>query len=316
MMALRVISRMCFVCSLLLSTTSVAGIKSPVNDFLSSELRVEDKLIVFSVDLNEDGKNEVFISTDAEGRSNAKEGRIWDLYVSTKNGYVKVLTKGGRPPIFKAPESLVRLTNGKLGIVNYQASSSGSGSLGAYYLGGDNLLELLDLGVVVSSPGKFREKYLEVLKPKIIETDVSVVKVERFNLVDVYSENEVSQLASRFDDFESKYTYGRSDSKDPMRFPVLRKSDGALVGYKKYGVFTPIEKTDTQTGNSTDGEVKGGVADVVKERVLKVDDVGLSPSPIELKSNGGGRGKMVGGFLAIAIGLIFLFWFFLKRIRR
>ena len=231
------IQKILLVFCILFSTKSFSEITNPLLDFFSSGLRKEDSLIIAYVDLNEDGVDEVFITTNSRSRDNAKAGQIWDLYVSKdERNFIRATGVDGNVPTFHKPRHFARLNNGQLGFIDYHAGNAASGSLSFYYLDGE-ILRIDELGSIEYGPGEFQTVMKKHLDEKNI-MDVQVnVKSKMMKLSDIYTQKQIDSLASRKDDFLENYTYGRAKDSDPWNFPVIRKSDGVLVGYEKYGVF-------------------------------------------------------------------------------
>jgi len=239
---------MLFILIVFFSPTKVfaVAIQDPIQHFYDNfEIFKDDKVLIYKVDLNEDGRDEIFISTNSPRRNNAKAGIIWELYISKDNGYVHYRETSKIGVAFIAPEAPVRLHNGRLAITHYHASNARSGSLFAYYLDGDNVVKKQKLGEINAEPGEYREKSNNIIKTETVtdqnQTGSSEYKI--FSLQDIYSDSQVKKLKSYQDDFWATHSF-RNDPDTPGKRLVYRKLDGEFVGYLVRGKFEPTQKGD------------------------------------------------------------------------
>jgi len=238
-----------FILIVFFSPTAVFAVitQDPMQNYLKdSPPYKEDKLIVYKADFNEDGRDEVFISTDSKYLNNAKAGRSWSLYISVPSGYIRSYEKSKVSLTFHSPKSLVRLSNGRLGIIHYFASSARAGSVLAYYLDTDNVLQFQKMGEIQAEPGEFDKKYNQALSDKGSTVSAAKTTFKVRKLEEIYTLAQIAGLKSYKDDFYSNH-YIRKDPDDRQAYLVYRKSDNVLVGRKKFGVFIPLEKTEMKS---------------------------------------------------------------------
>ena len=221
-----------------------AKIQNPLLHFYTNyEIFKEDKILLYKVDLNEDGHDEFFISTDSPRRNNSKAGILYELYISEDKNYFHYNDKSTSGISFSAGH-LVRLNNGRLAIIHYHASNARSGSIVAYSLNKNNVVEYTELGNIYAQPGEFQKKYKVLLDSTStpVEKKKYSADFKAYELIKLYSPEQITALKSYKDDFWATHNF-RSDP-DSSNDLVYRKSDGKFVGYLVDSQFVPAKKED------------------------------------------------------------------------
>lgn len=132
------------------------------------------EIIIFEVDLNGDGQNEIFITNDIQLHFRA--GYSWTVYLSIGAGYIKN-TSGDVPSFFHEGVYSGYIDElGKVGLLNYHPGSATDGSLLAYTVD-DGVFTEHHLGNIYPA-GKDKAIYDKYFNKKVVGVKV---KKERFN---------------------------------------------------------------------------------------------------------------------------------------
>lgn len=148
-------------------------VSDPLDDYLSkygpwlTESKAKE-ILVLELDLNNDGRNEILISSDI--RRHFRSGYTWMVYLSEKDGYV--LSNSGISPSF-FPEAVYYGyidELGKVGLLNYHPGSSTDGELVAYSIDEKKLSEH-NLGTI-SPSGTDKELFEKYFDKKVVGVEV------------------------------------------------------------------------------------------------------------------------------------------------
>lgn len=160
-------------------TTWADPVVDPLADYLSKYgpglvYSKAKELISFEIDLNGDGKNEVFITNDT--KRNFRSGYTWKAYISVDDRYIKTPSGGGLSFFYDGIYSGYIDELGKVGLLKYQPGSANDGALVAYTVD-DGVLAEHNLGTIYPS-GKDKALFEKYFNKKIAGLEV---KKQNFN---------------------------------------------------------------------------------------------------------------------------------------
>jgi len=236
-------------------------VDDPVSHFLEQEILIgslykDNQLLKISVDMNEDNKEDIFLSTTSKDRVSGKVTRKWDVYLSVPNGYLvpekNISGSSFRQSIDMPPTpKIVRLeeADNRKVFVNYIPSSARSGTWVVEYISKDNRPVSHVLGSVRKQfiDGEFRDPDSNILIP----TDNLPYKFEGISLDRVLDQTKLIKLKNWGDTFWGKH-YLSTDPSDRSRSLVFDRKTNELVGHKiRFGEFIPINDNKLDYGDST-----------------------------------------------------------------
>jgi len=252
-----------------LSNIAIARfVENPIVDFASHEnLSSNDIVYKIEADLNEDGIDDIFLSSSSSERRAGKAGVSWQEYLSSPGGYTTADVEDIRPGISMPIDGVVykRLVeiNNKMAFVSFFSSGAGKGSIVAFYVDKANRIALFNFGQIniheahgkasdrttfsmLMSEGK-KYKKQTITKESSLTTNANIFFVDT--------------LKQKKDDFYSLHHFV-SDSSGGNRQRVYRKSDNKLVGYLENGlVFVPL----TRLNSNSDQKIKGNNSTIVPQ---------------------------------------------------
>lgn len=218
-----------------------------------------DSLHQLRADINDDGFEDLLLSSTSERRQYPRGRVIWDYYLSDgKVGYL--ITDPGQSISMVLPKNthhLVRLEqlDNRVALLSVSIASAAEGTLWAYYFDGDQLkrerLDDLQLKQVGTTP-KNTEMYDRLIEQATVHTAASssmqdILSEEAFNALPV-------DMPDREPDIFELNRFER-DPNDPENFLVVDRVTGELIGTWKNGVLTPIEpeRESVEGGIEQDG---------------------------------------------------------------
>lgn len=228
-----------------ISNTYARGVKDPIFDFIKhTDLSRKDVIYRIDADLNEDGVNDIFLSSSSEYHRAGKQGVSWMAYLSTPEGFKEeggITMSSGGGVLKRLPE-----TGNRPAFLEYFHVAAGRGSVVAQYVDNSNKIQLINYGEfnIHEATGSEADRqrmnriYSSGLKLKY--------KYQKIPLEKILSEEELKKYDTKKDDFFSLHHFV-SDPAVANRQLVYRKSDNKLVGFLENGLdFTPIADKDRE----------------------------------------------------------------------
>ena len=223
-------------------------VSDPLQDYLGHLPTVfkEDSVIQMTIDLNEDGIKDYFLSSTSRDNDRARYGRTWTTYLSTPQGYQTPEsgeTGMGEPDailVFSEGSIVVKYDDkagGRKVISTFYPGGGGSGVIQGFYVNENNHLKSVELSRVgrneVLTPITKEEA-----KGKILENEY---QIDRFPLKEVMSAEQYQKLGNKADDFIEKY-HVRPDFLDKDIVYVYEKSPRVMGEVPKYTIAGLREK--------------------------------------------------------------------------
>lgn len=224
--------------------TYATTVNDPISDFIEhSNLSAKDVIYKIEADLNEDGINDIFLSSSSDSHKSGRQGLSWVAYLTTKEGLMKSvfgITMSEQGGVLKRlPE-----TRNRLAFLAYLHIAAGRGSVVAQYFDQSNKLHVFNFGEfnIHETTGNQADRN----RVNRLLSGGKLHNVQKLSLEEILNSKEVKKYDSRKDDFYSQHNFV-SDPNVPNRSLVYRKSDNKLVGYLDNGVkFTAINEKDRE----------------------------------------------------------------------
>lgn len=226
-----------------------ASTDDPIGHFVSQEqLYQNDTLYQVRADINDDGFEDLLISSSSVDREYPKGKLVWDYYLSN-GGKGYVIPDMGNSIGLALPKlgvEIVRLDeiDNRSALLVYHSANAREGTLWAYYFDG-NQLKSETLGVLRLRQADGRVEDIEYYNKLIAQS--SAFRTESLTMRDALSVDAFNALiAKKEPDFFDlhNFLYDPDDSSSSI---VVQKATGKVVGHFKHGVFTPIQTESEAT---------------------------------------------------------------------
>lgn len=190
----------------------------------------EDAVVVANFDLNEDGKDDLLITTGAALSMGGHLGPDWSLWLSNSSGSYDwsgtVQAPGENIAIARLPE-----VGGSKSIVAYVPAGGGIAGINAFYLNSSGKVEVKGLGSIDTSDEKNLEENA-ALERRVFGS-AQTVEARRIPAAKFWPKEGSSAEPPRAVPQESQSeTIEVLDPFDRTRWLILSKSDYKLVGYR------------------------------------------------------------------------------------
>lgn len=235
-----------FLFLLIAATAQADTTDDPVGHYVSTtEIYQSDTLFQVSADINEDGFQDLLISSTNRDRQEPKGVLLWDYYLSNRGENYFVTAKGGQTliPIQKFGVSMGRVESigNKMALLSTQSGGGNSGVTTAYYFEG-NVLKHKKIGDVqfqrriVDDSGT--DSWSDLRVTQIAQYETLTMNLEESLSSDVFQSLPAERTPGFFD-----LHYMIKNPDDRTSRLVYDRATEALVGTYKHGEFTPLEAT-------------------------------------------------------------------------
>lgn len=215
----------------------------PVGHFVSQEtLYQKDTLYQIRADINDDGYEDLLISSSNVDRQYPKGRLIWDYYLSDAGKNYLVADSGDSIGLVLPKWSInlarVEEIGNQIAILSIGYAGGAGGSLSAYYFDG-NELKLEKLGDLRFKQVGDTPKDMELLDRFAARS--SEVRTKASTMEQILSKEAFGALLPEKEpDFHDLHDFAH-DANDGSNNIVIHKATGLVVGHYKYGVFTPLD---------------------------------------------------------------------------
>jgi len=242
-----------FLIILILGVNNVASarfVEDPITDFTAQENLLSNEVIYkIEADLNDDGVNDIFLSSSSNERRAGKAGVSWQEYLSSPGGYitpgVEEIRSGISMPIDGVILKRLPEVNNRMSFVSFFSSGAGQGSIIVYYVDKANRIKLFNFAQI--NIHEIHGNVIDLNKFSKIMSGGTRYKKQTLTNKDILSLN-VNSLFSgtpseKKDNFYTLHNFV-SDPNNGNTQRVYRKSDNKLVGHLENGLnFIPLRVT-------------------------------------------------------------------------
>jgi hypothetical protein len=228
--------KIAFKCLVGLAASAVAGIAlaqsvaDPVAELVrAGGVNKDDSVVVVNFDWNEDGKDDILVTTNANISTGGRDGGDWNVWLSNASGTYdlagSVLSPGGAMSVVRLSE----VGNAKA-IAVYSPAGGGYTGITAYYLGSGQKVETKDIGTIGTSDITRTPEH-DALEQRVFG---SAVKVEPkiIPAAQLWPKEVPATTPPPVPQASKSETIEVVDPLDQSRWIILRSSDNEVVGYR------------------------------------------------------------------------------------